>query len=60
MILFNFFCPGNWALNKHRCVDNPDREAYRPFYTTIFFARAKKLCGASLHRPLVLNTIGEL
>ena len=31
-----------------------------PFYTTIFFVRAKKLCGASLHRPLVLDTIVDL
>ncbi len=32
------------------------RTSIQPF----FFVPAKKLCGSSLHRPLVLNTNGQL
>ncbi len=68
-----FCCPGRSISWQHRCIDNPDSvcvsgqsipiekrigtPSIQPFF---FFVRAKKLCGASLHRPRVPHTILDL
>ncbi len=59
-------------LAQHPCIDNPDSECVSGqsipiekhigilLYNHIFLSGLKNFMASSLHRPLVLNTIGEL
>ncbi len=51
---------GWWFLGQKDGVEKQLYCATDKNVNKILFVQAEKQCGSSLHRPLVLNTIGEL